>query len=74
VTRRVKQARDEAWSFVHRQVRGLVAVDGARRAEYFRDVLFGGGYMVCTLWLVVPASPLPARLFSENCSNGSASR
>ncbi len=66
-TRRVKQARDEAWSFVHRQVQKVWwLLMGLAALSTFAMFFFGGGYMVCTLWLVVAGLGLYLHgLFSE---------
>jgi hypothetical protein len=53
-TRRAKQARDETWSFVHRQllkVWWLLIAAGCLFT--FAMFFFGGGYMVCSVWLVL---------------------
>lgn len=66
-TQRVKQARDEAWSFVHRQVQKVWwLLMGLAALSTFAMFFFGGGYMVCTLWLVVAGLGLYLHgLFSE---------
>lgn len=66
-TRRVKAARDEAWSFVHRQVQKVWwLLMGLAALTTFAMFFFGGGYMVCTLWLVVAGLGLYLHgLFSE---------
>lgn len=66
-TRRVKEARDEAWSFIHRQVQKVWwLLMGLAALCTFGMFFFGGGYMVCTLWLVVVGLGLYLHgLFSE---------
>lgn len=66
-TRRVKLARDEAWSFVHRQVQKVWwLLMGLAALSTFAMFFFGGGYMVCTLWLVIAGLGLYLHgLFSE---------
>lgn len=67
LTRRAKRARDEAWSFIHRQVLKvwwlLMAVGALLTFAMF---FFGGGYMVCAAWLVLLGLGLYVHgLFSE---------
>lgn len=54
LTRRVKAARDEVWSFIHRQIIKiwwlLVAIGILLTFAMF---FFGGGYMVCAAWIVL---------------------
>lgn len=66
-TRRVKEARDEAWSFIHRQVQKVWwLLMGLATLTTFGMFFFGGGYMVCALWLVVVGLGLYLHgLFSE---------
>lgn len=66
-TRRVKQARDEAWSFVHRQVQKIWWLLMALAVlTTFAMFFYGGGYMVCALWLVILGISLYLHgLFSE---------
>ncbi|PKO48785.1 MAG: MFS transporter permease [Betaproteobacteria bacterium HGW-Betaproteobacteria-4] len=66
-TRRVKQARDEAWSFIHRQVQKIWwLLMGLAVLTTFAMFFYGGGYMLCTLWLVVLGISLYLHgLFSE---------
>lgn len=66
-TRRVKEARDEAWSFIHRQVQKVWwLLMGLATLCTFGMFFFGGGYMVCALWLVVVGLGLYLHgLFSE---------
>lgn len=67
LTREVKAARDETWSFVHRQmmkVLWLLMAIGALLT--FAMFFFGGGYMVCAAWLVLIGISLYVHgLFSE---------
>jgi hypothetical protein len=67
LTRRAKQARDEAWSFIHRQVQKvwwLLMATGTLLT--FAMFFFGGGYMVCAAWLVLIGMGLYIHgLFSE---------
>lgn len=66
-TRRVKEARDEAWSFIHRQVQKVWwLLMGLATLCTFGMFFFGGGYMACALWLVVVGLGLYLHgLFSE---------
>lgn len=66
-TRRVKEARDEAWSFIHRQVQKVWwLLMGLATLCTFGMFFFGGGYMVCALWLVCVGLGLYLHgLFSE---------
>lgn len=66
-TRRVKEARDEAWSFIHRQVQKVWwLLMGLATLCTFGTFFFGGSYMVCALWLVVVGLGLYLHgLFSE---------
>lgn len=66
-TRRVKEARDEAWSFIHRQVQKVWwLLMGLATLSTFGMFFFGGGYMVCSLWLVILGLGLYLHgLFSE---------
>lgn len=66
-TRRVKQARDEAWSFIHRQVQKIWwLLMGLAVLTTFAMFFYGGGYMLCALWLVVLGISLYLHgLFSE---------
>lgn len=67
MTRRRKQARDETWSFIHRQVLkvwwllfalGIVST--------FAMFFFGGGEMIFALWMVLPGLGLYVHgLFSD---------
>jgi len=66
-TRSVKRARDEAWSFIHRQIQKVwwllmtMAV-----LVTFAMFFFGGGYMLCAAWLVILGLSLTIHgLFSE---------
>lgn len=67
LTRRVKAARDETWSFVHRQmVKVLWLLMGLGTLLTFAMFFFGGGYMVCAAWLVLIGISLYVHgLFSE---------
>lgn len=66
-TRQVKQARDEAWTFIHRQVQKVWwLLMGLGTLCTFGMFFFGGGYMVCALWLVAVGLGLYLHgLFSE---------
>lgn len=66
-TRRVKEARDEAWSFIHRQVLKVWwLLMGMAALLTFAMFFFGGGYMVCTVWMVALGLGLYIHgLFSE---------
>lgn len=66
-TQRVKQTRDEAWSFIHRQVlKVLWLLMGLATLTTFAMFFYGGGYMVCTVWLVFLGVSLYVHgLFSE---------
>lgn len=67
LTRHVKEARDETWSFVHRQVQKvwwLLIAAGVLLT--FATFFYGGGYMVCAVWLVLIGMGLYVHgLFSE---------
>lgn len=66
-TRRVKETRDEAWSFIHRQVlkvQWLIMTMAALAT--FASFFYGGGYMICAVWLVFLGLSLYVHgLFSE---------
>lgn len=66
-THRVKQARDEAWSFIHRQVQKVWwLMMGLAVLTTFAMFFYGGGYMVCAVWLVCLGISLYVHgLFSE---------
>lgn len=66
-TRKIKATRDEAWSFIHRQVlKVLWLMMGLAALATFAMFFFGGGYMLCTLWLVFLGISLYVHgLFSE---------
>jgi len=66
-TRRVKQARDEAWSFVHRQIQKVWwLLMGLAVLTTFAMFFYGGGYMLCAVWLVMLGLSLYLHgLFSE---------
>jgi len=54
LTRRAKQSRDEAWSFIHRQVQKVLWLLLALATLLtFAMFFFGGGYMLCAAWLVL---------------------
>jgi len=67
LTRRAKNARDEAWSFIHRQVLKvwwLVMSIGVLLT--FAMFFYGGGYMVFAAWVVLAGLGLYVHgLFSE---------
>lgn len=67
LTRRAKQARDEAWSFIHRQVLKvwwLLMSVGVLLT--FATFFYGGGYMIFAAWLVLAGLGLYVHgLFSE---------
>jgi len=67
LTRRAKQARDEAWSFIHRQVLKvwwLLMSIGVLTT--FATFFYGGGYMIFSAWLVLAGLGLYVHgLFSE---------
>lgn len=67
LTRRAKQARDEAWSFIHRQVLKvwwLLMSIGVLMT--FAMFFYGGGYMIFAAWLVIAGVGLYVHgLFSE---------
>lgn len=67
LTRRVKAARDETWSFIHRQVVKLQwLLMGIGALFTFATFFFGGAYMLCTVWLVLIGLSLYVHgLFSE---------
>lgn len=54
LTRRVKQVRDEAWSFIHRQVLKIFwMLVGIGTLLTFSMFFFGGGYIVFGAWIVL---------------------
>ena len=67
LTRHAKQARDEAWSFIHRQVLKvwwLLMSVGVLMT--FATFFYGGGYMIFSAWLVLAGLGLYVHgLFSE---------
>ncbi|HYD32043.1 MAG TPA: hypothetical protein VEB64_14475 [Azospirillaceae bacterium] len=67
LTRHAKRVRDEAWSFIHRQVLKvwwLLMAIGTLLT--FATFFFGGGYMLCAAWLVLIGLGLYVHgLFSE---------
>ena len=67
LTRRIKAARDETWSFIHRQVvKMLWLLMGIGTLFTFATFFFGGAYMLCTVWLVLIGLALYVHgLFSE---------
>lgn len=67
LTRHAKAARDEAWSFVHRQVLKILwLLMSIGTLLTFAMFFFGGGYMVCAAWLVLIGISLYVHgLFSE---------
>ncbi len=67
LTGRVKAARDETWSFIHRQVVKLLwLLMGIGTLFTFATFFFGGAYMLCTVWLVMIGLALYVHgLFSE---------
>ncbi len=67
LTRRVKAARDETWSFIHRQVVKLLWLLMAVGTLFtFATFFYGGSYMLCTVWLVMIGLALYVHgLFSE---------
>jgi hypothetical protein len=67
LTQRAKQARDEVWSFIHRQVlKVLWLLMGIGALLTFAVFFYGGGYMLYTAWLVLLGTGLYVHgLFSE---------
>lgn len=67
LTERVKAARDETWSFIHRQVVKLVWLLLAVGSLFtFGTFFFGGAYMLCSVWLALIGLALYVHgLFSE---------
>ena len=67
LTRRAKQARDEVWSFIHRQVLKVQwLLMGIGALLTFAVFFYGGGYMLYTAWLVLLGTGLYVHgLFSE---------
>jgi len=67
LTRRAKQARDEVWSFIHRQVLKvwwLLMSVGVLLT--FATFFYGGGYMIFAAWVVLTGLGLYVHgLFSE---------
>lgn len=66
-TRKIKETRDEAWSFIHRQViKVLWLMMGLATLTTFAMFFYGGGYMLCAVWLVFLGISLYVHgLFSE---------
>jgi len=67
LTRKLKATRDEAWSFIHRQVLKLWwLMMGLATLTTFAMFFYGGGYMVCAVWLACLGIGLYVHgLFSE---------
>ena len=67
LTRRVKQARDETWSFIHQQVlKVLWLLMAVGVLLTFATFFFGGGYMIYAEWVVLVGLGLYVHgLFSE---------
>ena len=66
-TRKIKATRDEAWSFIHRQVLKIWwLMMGLAALTTFAMFFYGGAYMVCAVWLVFLGISLYVHgLFSE---------
>jgi hypothetical protein len=66
-TRQTKAARDEAWSFIHRQViKVWWLMMGLAALTTFAMFFYGGAYMLCAVWLVCLGIGLYVHgLFSE---------
>ena len=67
LTRRVKQARDETWSFIHQQVlKVLWLLMAVGVLLTFATFFYGGGYMIFASWVVLVGLGLYVHgLFSE---------
>jgi hypothetical protein len=67
LTQRAKQARDEVWSFIHRQVLKVMwLLMGIGALLTFAVFFYGGGNMLYTAWLVLLGTGLYVHgLFSE---------
>lgn len=67
LTRRAKQVRDEAWSFIHRQVLKIFwMLIGIGTLLTFSVFFFGGGYMIFAAWIILLGLGLYVHgLFSE---------
>ncbi|HYH23646.1 MAG TPA: hypothetical protein VD995_33940 [Azospirillum sp.] len=67
LTRRAKRVRDEAWSFIHRQVLKVWwLLMGLGTLMTFAVFFFGGGYMVFAAWIILVGLGLYVHgLFSE---------
>ncbi len=67
LTRRAKQVRDEAWSFIHRQVLKIFwLLVGIGTLLTFAMFFFGGGYMIFGAWIILLGLGLYVHgLFSE---------
>ena len=73
LTRRAKRARDEFWSFIHRQVLKvwwLLLAAGVLAT--FATFFYGGGYLVYPLWLVLVGLGLCTGCFPNRRWNGPA--
>lgn len=66
-TKKIKQTRDEAWSFIHRQVLKVWwLMMGLAALTTFAMFFYGGAYMLCAVWLVFLGISLYVHgLFSE---------
>lgn len=66
-TRKIKATREEAWSLIHRQVlKVLWLMMGLATLTTFAMFFYGGGYMLCAVWLVFLGISLYVHgLFSE---------
>jgi hypothetical protein len=67
LTRKMKATRDEAWSFIHRQVLKVWwLMMGLAVLTTFAMFFYGGGYMLCAVWLACLGISLYVHgLFSE---------
>ncbi|WP_371325408.1 hypothetical protein VX159_07790 [Dechloromonas sp. ZY10] len=66
-TRKIKATRDETWGFIHRQVLKVMwLLLALATLTTFAMFFYGGGYMVCSLWLIFAGLGLYVHgLFSE---------
>lgn len=66
-TRKIKATRDETWSFIHRQVLKVMwLLLALATLATFAMFFYGGGYMVCSVWLIFAGLGLYVHgLFSE---------
>lgn len=66
-TRKIKATRDETWSFIHRQVLKVMwLLLALATLTTFAMFFYGGGYMVCSVWLIFAGLGLYVHgLFSE---------